>query len=264
MTKTRNPQNVRILLVDDEDFVRRVLRQVLMGLGYTQIIEEPDGLRAIECLRTIRVDLILTDVQMPGMNGLELLKRIRRGETGASPDSRVLVITSFSNSEVLGVAMALDVNGFLVKPMTPANVDERLATALAVNFQACKAEKYAAVVTRPKSIADDGRAEDDDLEDSANASIPRSEAKPAVEVVAPKHFISPEAPWLEVPDGARRVLAWQLRAGMVLCEELRLTDGTLILSARHTLTENTVNRLSELRTLLPEELLWVQVPDNSK
>lgn len=263
MTKIHNPLRCRILLVDDEDFIRRVVGQVLTSLGYAQITEESDGRRAVERLRAIKYDLIVTDVQMPQLNGLELLKRIRCGETGAPPDSRVVMVTSFANTDVLGVAMALDVNGFLVKPMTPANVEARVRTALDERFEAREAAHYAAVETRAQGI-DEGGGEGADGAARANARLLKPVGAAQADIVDEGRFTSQAAPWLNVPKNARRFSALQLRPGMVLCEELRLTDGTLVLSARNRLSETTVNRLSDLRALLPSEMLWVQVPESDQ
>jgi YesN/AraC family two-component response regulator len=72
---------------------------------------------------------------MPGMNGLELLRRIRTGQTPRPKDSRFIILTSFSNTEALGAAMSLDVNGFLVKPIRIGVVMEKIERAIQENFQ---------------------------------------------------------------------------------------------------------------------------------
>src|SRR6266581_1799798 len=98
---------IRILVVDDDAFTRKIVRRVLSDLGYADLSEMASAESALALLQEQSFDLIITDVQMPGINGLELVRRIRTGQTGAVAESRVMVLTSFANTEVLGVAIAL-------------------------------------------------------------------------------------------------------------------------------------------------------------
>ncbi len=107
----------RILIVDDDEFIRKIIRRVLVDLKFVNIKEIESAKSALLLMQGHTFDLIITDVQMPGMNGLELVRRIRAGLTPAAPGTRTIVLTSFANTEVLSVAMSLEVNGFLVKPI---------------------------------------------------------------------------------------------------------------------------------------------------
>lgn len=246
MTSIPDPFDVRILLVDDDDFMRQVIHQALSGLGYRNVTEEDDGSRAEHRLQALRYDLILTDVQMPEMNGLELLKRIRCGRTGAPSDARVLIITSFSNTEVLRAAIALDVNGFLVKPMKPSSVREKISQAMRGRLKLRDSLAYEEVNTDLGTIAQP---------DEAPTHGP---ASPQASIVLSGHPCAPIAHSPASHLDASHVSVFSLEPGMVLCEDLRLKDGTLILSPNHALSENTINRLMELRGLLRDELVWVR------
>src|SRR6185436_1587289 len=93
-----------VLIVDDEPLQRRILRDVLRNLRFVRTKDADSGEFAIEKMREQRFDLVLSDVQMPGMNGLELLRQIRTGQTKLARDTRFIILTSFSNTEVIGAA----------------------------------------------------------------------------------------------------------------------------------------------------------------
>ena len=100
-----------ILVVEDKKSMRRMLVQTLKGEGY-QVAEAEDGREALERLRTEWVDLVLTDLQMPGLDGLRLLEEIKEGGTGAE----VIIMTAYGTVERAVAAMKLGAFDFITKP----------------------------------------------------------------------------------------------------------------------------------------------------
>ena len=219
-------QQIRILVVDDDNFARKIVLRVLRDLGYLEVADAASAEAAIKLFETGSFDLILTDIDMPGMNGLKFIQMIRSGKTRAKPGTRVMVLTVLSRTDILGAALALDVNGFLVKPVIPAVVEEKLARAMTENLRLHSPIAYETVRTEPKSL---------DREPSGmrvGAAIVLEEGR-------------------EKSDRGRSLALFRLRPGMVLKESVHLKDGTLILSAGHPLTELSINRLNDLQALLP-------------
>jgi len=121
---------VRVLVVDDETFVRRLVRRMLNGLSVADIVEAVDGQEALKLLRKFKADIVICDYQMEPMNGLEFLKIVR---SGADPDVRrdlpFIMLTGDSDANVFATAMALDVDAFVKKPIGK--------DAFAVKLQRC-------------------------------------------------------------------------------------------------------------------------------
>lgn len=231
-------RSIKILVVDDDPFSRKVVRRVLDGLRIAHVTETPCGEAAIAAMQDEQFDLVITDVQMPGINGLELLRRLRAGSTAAPSDMRVIVLTSFSNTEVLGIAMALDVNGFLVKPMKPVSVAEKIMQAVSERV----------VVRAPLAYQ------------SVGTTLLTIEAPPAFAAVALAPTREICAPAMSPPDyghTASRVALSQLKSGMQLAQPVRTIDGTLLLAQGHALSQLNINRLLELRSVLGEDWLTV-------
>lgn len=228
-------QGIAILIVDDDAFTRKVVRRVLTDLRFTNVSETESAESALALLQGHRFDLIVTDVQMPGINGLELVRRLRAGLTGAARDTRTIVLTSFSNTEVLGVAMALEVNGFLVKPMKPGIVQDKIAQAMAERTNVRPAMGYQSINTDLRTLDAQTQAQGD----------PGSAGEP---------------PGNDAEDGATprlRVALGQLQPGMRLAQKVRTFDGTLLLSQGLTLSQLNINRLLELRSIIREDSLWI-------
>lgn len=107
-----------VLLVDDDSMMRSVLKIILKSEGYREIDEASNGEEAIaQCLR-LRPDLVLLDINMPKMTGLQALEGIRQ----ASPTSRVLMVSAESTLDKVDEALKKGAAGFVVKPITAANV----------------------------------------------------------------------------------------------------------------------------------------------
>jgi len=115
----------RVLIVDDDQFVRAVLRDVLSPSGY-QCSEARDGVEAMVRVRTDRPHVVLLDLLMPKMSGIEALQEISQ----ASPRSRVVVITSLASDALLKQALSAGACGYVVKPFHPMEIEEAVRHAL--------------------------------------------------------------------------------------------------------------------------------------
>jgi two-component system, chemotaxis family, chemotaxis protein CheY len=116
--------NMRFLVVDDFSTMRRIVRNLLKELGYTNADEAEDGAVALAKLKTEKFDFVVSDWNMPNMTGIELLKGIR-----AEPslkDLPVLMITAEARKENIIEAAQSGANGYIVKPFTAATLDEKL------------------------------------------------------------------------------------------------------------------------------------------
>ncbi len=110
----------RILVVDDEESIRDLLRLVLTGEGYS-VVTANDGVEAIEYLEAQRFDLIITDLVMPKVNGVEVLRAAKR----IDPNYPVMVITGFPSVETVTKLVRLGVGDYLTKPF---NIDVVIVT----------------------------------------------------------------------------------------------------------------------------------------
>lgn len=111
----------RLLLVDDEDDIRLLARIILEGAGY-DVVDAPSGERALELIDAMRVDLVLLDIRMAGMDGWEVMAAIAQRPDDGRP--RVLACSAYVAPKVLDRSLELGCVEVLVKPFTP---DECLA-----------------------------------------------------------------------------------------------------------------------------------------
>lgn len=117
----------RILIIDDEENIRRVTRLALEAAGY-EVGEADDGEKGLELFGDgSGWDAVLLDQRMPGMDGLETLRRIK----GRAPGAHVIMVTAYASIELAVEAMKLGSSDFVRKPMTPDIVRDAVAAALA-------------------------------------------------------------------------------------------------------------------------------------
>ncbi len=115
---------MKILIVDDFATMRRIIKNLLRDLGFNNTYEADDGLTAIPMLNTGNYDFLVTDWNMPGMTGFDLLKHVR-----ADPDLKnlpILMVTAESKREQIVAAAQAGVNGYIVKPFTAAVLKEKI------------------------------------------------------------------------------------------------------------------------------------------
>jgi two-component system chemotaxis response regulator CheY len=117
-------KNMKILIVDDFSTMRRIVKNLLRDLGFTNTHEADDGLTALPMLETGNFDFLVTDWNMPGMTGFDLLKNCR-----ADPklkDLPILMVTAEAKREQIVAAAQAGVNGYVVKPFTAAVLKEKI------------------------------------------------------------------------------------------------------------------------------------------
>ena len=121
--------DLRFLVVDDFATMRRIMKKFLNDLGYTDVTEAEDGETALRILQQGNVDFLITDWNMPGMAGIELLKAARADP--ALVNLRVLMVTAEDKRQQIVEAIHAGVNGYLVKPFSPDALKERIDQILA-------------------------------------------------------------------------------------------------------------------------------------
>jgi len=117
-------KNIRILIVDDFSTMRRIVKNLLADLGFTNTAEAEDGSGALALLRAEPFDFVVTDWNMPVMTGIELLKAIRADDKLKSLP--VLMVTAEAKREQIVEAAQHGVNGYIIKPFTAQTLEEKL------------------------------------------------------------------------------------------------------------------------------------------
>ncbi len=118
-------KDMRILIVDDFSTMRRIVKNLLNDLGYTNTAEADDGTTALTALHQSHFDFVVTDWNMPGMTGIDLLKAIRADDK--LKHLPVLMVTAEAKREQIIDAAQAGVNGYIIKPFTAQTLEEKLA-----------------------------------------------------------------------------------------------------------------------------------------
>ena len=127
-------QNLNFLVVDDFSTMRRIIKNLLHDLGYANVTEADDGSTALPLLKDGNFDFLITDWNMPGMPGLELLKLVRAdARLGKMP---VLMLTAEAKREQIVEAAQAGVSGYVIKPFTAATLKEKIDKILAARAAA--------------------------------------------------------------------------------------------------------------------------------
>jgi two-component system chemotaxis response regulator CheY len=115
---------MKILVVDDFSTMRRIIKNLLKDLGFANIQEADDGSTALPMLQQGDFDFVVTDWNMPGMQGIDLLRAIRADAN--LKHIPVLMVTAEAKKEQIIAAAQAGVNGYVIKPFTAATLKEKL------------------------------------------------------------------------------------------------------------------------------------------
>lgn len=115
---------MKILVVDDFSTMRRIVRNLLKELGFSNVHEAEDGVDALKKLRAETFQFVVSDWNMPNMTGIELLREIRKDD--ALKHLPVLMVTAEAKKENIIEAAQAGASGYVVKPFTAATLDEKL------------------------------------------------------------------------------------------------------------------------------------------
>ncbi len=115
---------MKILIVDDFSTMRRIIKNLLRDLGFTNTHEADDGNTALPMLQGGGFDFLISDWNMPGMTGIDLLRAVRADPNLATMP--VLLVTAESKREQIIEAVQAGVNGYVVKPFTAATLEEKI------------------------------------------------------------------------------------------------------------------------------------------
>jgi CheY-like chemotaxis protein len=213
------------LVIDDERFSRSIICRFLLEMGLLEADQAKDGAEGLTRLATEGngSSLVICDFNMPVMNGLQFLKALRSGiQRSVRRDLPVIMLTGHSDHGLVGTAMALDVDAFLVKPVSKANLAGRLGHALSTTQDIKDSSAYAAVDV-------------DKIAKRILSGAPVGKTKAASEP--------------DVAKRGQRIEVALLQPHSVLSEDLVAPTGELLLAAGVTLSPRMVQRLRELPSL---------------
>ncbi|MCX7250500.1 MAG: chemotaxis response regulator CheY [Burkholderiales bacterium] len=120
--------NLKFLVVDDFSTMRRIVRNLLKELGHASVDEAEDGVAALSKLKRDSFDFVITDWNMPNMDGLQLLQAVRADPALAALP--VLMVTAEAKKENIIAAAQAGASGYIVKPFTAATLDEKITKIL--------------------------------------------------------------------------------------------------------------------------------------
>jgi two-component system, chemotaxis family, chemotaxis protein CheY len=122
---------MRVLVVDDSLTIRTIIKKVLKGLGYEDVAEAADGVLAIAAYQECRPDLMLVDWNMPNMDGLTLVKKIREVDKCV----KILMVTTEAEKNRVVSAIQAGVNNYVIKPFTPDALKDKIDQTLVKQAQ---------------------------------------------------------------------------------------------------------------------------------
>lgn len=248
MSSKSNYCERRILVVDDEEFMRSLVKRVLMQMGVAHILSAEDGSSAVRTMaaETLPVDCILCDFNMEPVNGLQLLKAIRSGKAKGIPrDQKFIMLTGHADKDIISIALKLGVNGYVVKPVPADKLSLALDRAFDSTTTLASEQDYMAVSlgdaekvrvddkarSSPSVMWNLKRTQDNGLEEKLKAI---REAGKSNSADAGLTFKNVSTCWVK-----------DLEADMILAEDVQ-ANGVILITAGTEMTDNLVEKLKAI------------------
>lgn len=223
---------MRFVVVDDHPTIREMVRAMLKKLGHTNVVLAADGIEAWPLITLPGPCVVISDIDMPRKNGLELLRDVRMGIDDVDRGTPFLLLTGHSEHELVGVALSLDVSAFLVKPVSPPGLERRLSRALEGRMTPKAASHYEKVGIPQFDVGP--------LSSLGGAAPPHA---PAVSIPPNR----PIAPMASKPAPATRVISiGEVAEGMVLAGAVTAKSGSQVLSPGTTVSPWLMGQLRDL------------------
>jgi len=135
-------QQLGVLVVDDNPFMRKMVRNLLGNIGVKKTFEAGDGIAALELIRTVNPDIIILDWEMPLLNGPELVRIVRSPGVFPTPDIPIIMLTAHGEHWRIVESVKLGVNEFLCKPVSAKALYDRLISILLKPRESVRLGKY--------------------------------------------------------------------------------------------------------------------------
>jgi YesN/AraC family two-component response regulator len=120
----------KVLVVDDEHYMRKVVRTLLMSIGVRTIYEAANGPTGLELIRSVSPDLVIVDWEMPGIDGTEFVRIVRSPETFPLPNIPIIMLTGHGERSRVIESVQVGVNEFLLKPVSSKALKDRMIAVL--------------------------------------------------------------------------------------------------------------------------------------
>lgn len=221
-----------ILLVDDQRFVRSIVRNALAEIERLVVLQAGDGAQALDILSSEQVDVVVLDINMAPMNGLRALKAIRTGTAGITAATPVVMLTSLNDMAVVRTCGELDCQGFLLKPVSKGELISKLARAVGREWDLREAGHYWGIDVPTIIPVDDG-------------GIAAPPASPKRKASRPGHEI-------------KQVGLDGLKPKDVMVEDLQTVNGTAMVTAGTELTDIMIDRLQDLKKMAATDQVDVE------
>jgi CheY-like chemotaxis protein len=124
-------QQLRVLVVEDNAFMRKMVRSLLTNIGVKKVYEAADGIAGLEQIRAVAPDVVVLDWEMPLLNGAELVRIVRSPGVFPTPDIPIIMLTAYGDRNRIVEAIKLGVNEFLCKPVSAKMLTDRLISIFA-------------------------------------------------------------------------------------------------------------------------------------
>ena len=124
-------QSLSVLVVDDNQYMRKMVRNLLVNCGIKEIYEAADGVAALDAIRTMAPDVVILDWEMPLLSGAELVRIVRSPGVFPMPDIPIIMLTGHCERWRVVEAVRLGVNEYLTKPVSAKAIYDRLVSILA-------------------------------------------------------------------------------------------------------------------------------------
>jgi len=153
--------NDSVIVVDDETFSLSIVTQLCRSIGFKEVKSEKsvtDGLGALRFFAQSHAPFMIADFRMPEHNGLELLKAVRMGLVHSDRSLPILMLTGHTDAYLVSLAMKLDVDAFIAKPVSKVALEKRLIQIANSTRSVKSVEEYGKIPTHVASIEDQPEA----------------------------------------------------------------------------------------------------------